>query len=156
MGVFKMYNKNNSESDNNITFTYQEYGASNNGFAFAALVLGVCSVLTLFTVYLPLIFGSIAVILAILSKGYGKKMVTAAKVGFASALGSISFLLCFIGIVFFSIYIMLITYTPAQLTSLGRTLDQTVEAQTGMSTESIFGTSYEDIMEQISSLKAPQ
>lgn len=89
-------------------------------------------------------------------KGLWEKDGYRGKGGFASAIGSISFLLCFIGIVFFSIYIMLITYTPAQLTNLGRTLDQTVESQTGMSTESIFGTSYEDIMEQISSLKAPQ
>lgn len=151
-----MYENESNQFNKATASSYSNYGAANNGFAFAALVLGVCSLLSLLTIYLPLILGSIAIILAILSKGYGKKMVTAAKIGLGTALGSLSFLIGMIGIVFFSIYLLITSYTPAQLAGLGRSMDDRIEAQTGMSTESILGVSYEDLMEQLSSLKTPQ
>ena len=52
-----------------------------NNLAKAAMVLGILSLLTIFTVYLPLILGSLAVILAILSRGSRKKMHGDAKTG---------------------------------------------------------------------------
>lgn len=151
-----MYENETDYNSPKTEFSHGSRSNANNGFAFAALILGVCSLLSLFTVYLPLILGSLAIIFAILSKGYGKKMVTAAKVGFGTAIGSLSFLVCLIGAVLGSIYLLLASYTPAQLIKLGRNMDDQIESQIGMSTEDMFGTSYEELMEMLVSLKDPQ
>ena len=80
-----MYNNENEYSG--TSFEYNNgFAPGNNGFAFAALILGVSALFSLFTVYLPLILGSLAILFALLSKGYGKKMAATAKIGFISAI----------------------------------------------------------------------
>ena len=150
MGIFIMNeNQNETNKYEQIKFSYSDYGAANNVLAVIAMILGVCSLLSLFTIYLSLIFGSIAIILALLSKGYGKKMVTSAKVGFGTAIGSLGF----IGVVFMSMYIIFTSYSSTQLVQMGKNWDSMIETQLGESTKSLFGTSYEEIMEQVAALK---
>lgn len=45
-----------------------------NGFAVASLVMGILAMITLCTIYLPIVLGSLSIIFAILSKGSQKKM----------------------------------------------------------------------------------
>ena len=78
---------NNEHEYPGTSFEYNNgFAPGNNGFAFAALILGVSALFSLFTVYLPLILGSLAILFALLSKGYGKKMAATAKIGFISAI----------------------------------------------------------------------
>lgn len=58
-----------------------------SGFATAALVLGLLSILTAFvgTVYPPIVFAGLAIILGLLSKGNDKVMLPNAKVGVVTA-----------------------------------------------------------------------
>lgn len=57
-----------------------------NSFAIASTVCGITAVLSIATVYLPLIFGSLAIIFALLSKGYDKAMHTLAKSGIVTSI----------------------------------------------------------------------
>lgn len=120
-----------------------------NSMATAAMVLGVASVLTFMTVYLPLILGSLAIILALLSKGYNYRMMPSAKVGIIS--GAVSFGSMF-GILLLgisTIVSLFVTKTPEELISFGKQADATIESQLGEAPEELFGLSYEDMMRQI-------
>lgn len=59
-----------------------------SGFATAALILGLLSIMTAImgTVYPPLLCGGLAIILAILSKGKDRAMLTNAKVGMTTGI----------------------------------------------------------------------
>lgn len=64
-----------------------------DGLITAAMVLGIAAIISavLMTVYFPFILGGIAIILAILSKGYGNKMHSKAKTGIICAIIGITF-----------------------------------------------------------------
>lgn len=59
-----------------------------SGFATAAMVMGILSILTAFTgtVYPPIILGGLSIILALLSKGNDSVMLPNAKVGILTAI----------------------------------------------------------------------
>ena len=146
-----MYNENEYSG---TSFEYSNgFAPGNNGFAFASLILGVSALFSLFTVYLPLILGSLAILFALLSKGYGKKMVTTAKIGFISAITGLSLILSILVVCITSLYLLFATCTDDQLLRYGTQLDQAVEMQLGQSTEEMFGTSYEDIIGQLVTLR---
>lgn len=69
---------------------YNTQRAQSNNMASLACIMGLLSIVLLQTVLLPLFLGSIAIIIAILSKGYEKKMVKAAKIGFITSLVGIT------------------------------------------------------------------
>lgn len=52
-----------------------------NGLAIASMVLGILALITIFTVYLPIILGSLSIILALLSRGGSLKMHNNAQSG---------------------------------------------------------------------------
>lgn len=110
--------------------------------ATASMVLGVIGLFTIFTVYIPLICGSLAIILAVLSKGYGKKMLIAARVGIGTAIGGV----VLISTIIFSLVGLLLSSSGDDLVNFGRAMDKQFEDQTGMELEDILGQSYEDIM----------
>lgn len=110
--------------------------------ATASMVLGLVGLFTLFTVYIPLICGGLAVILAILSKGYGKKMLLTAKVGIGTAVGGIALIVFII----FSLAGLLLSRSGDDLVNFGKAMDKQFEQQTGQELKDILGQSYEDIM----------
>ena len=110
--------------------------------ATASMILGLISLFTVFTVYIPLICGSIAIILAVLSKGYGKKMLAYAKVGIGTAIGGVAL----IASIIFSLVGILLSSSGDDLVNFGRAMDKQFEQQTGRELEDILGQSYEDIM----------
>ena len=147
-----MYNNENEYPG--TSFEYNNgFAPGNNGFAFAALILGVSALFSLFTVYLPLILGSLAILFALLSKGYGKKMAATAKIGFISAITGLSLILSILAVGITSLYLLFATSTDDQLLYYGSQIDQAIEMQLGQSTEEMFGTSYEDMMEQLVALR---
>lgn len=147
-----MYNNENEYSG--TSFEYNNgFAPGNNGFAFAALILGVSALFSLFTVYLPLILGSLAILFALLSKGYGKKMAATAKIGFISAITGVSLILSILAVGITSLYLLFATSTDDQLLHYGSQIDQAIEMQLGQSTEEMFGTSYTDMMGQLVALR---
>lgn len=143
------YNNNNNpytQPNNNYYSNGQGGSIRNPGQTMAtmAMVLGVASIFTMFTVYIPLICGSLAIVFAILSKGYGKKMLAAAKIGIGTALAGIALIVTIIG----SVSAMLLSLSSEDLVNLGRQLDRQFESQTGRELEEILGTSYEDLMKE--------
>lgn len=115
--------------------------------ATASMVLGLVSIFTVFMVYLPLICGGTALILAILSKGYGRKMLATAKIGVGSAIGGLALIVA----VFGSVFALLLSGGDA-LVEFGRQMDQRFESQTGQKLEDFLGESYEDMMQNYADL----
>ena len=143
------YNNNNNpytQQNNNYYSSGQGRPVRNPGQTMAtmAMVLGLASIFTMFTIYIPLICGSLAVVFAILSKGYGKKMLAAAKIGIGTAIAGIALIVTILG----SVSAMLLSLSSEDLVNLGRELDQQFESQTGRELEEVLGTSYEDIMRE--------
>ena len=115
--------------------------------ATVSMILGLASVFCVFTIYLPLILGSIAILLAILSKGYGKKMLAIAKIGVGTAIGGLTMV-----IALFVSFFTLLTANSDILIERGRLLDEQFERQTGQKLEDYFGKSYEDILREYTEL----
>lgn len=143
------YNNNNNpytQQNNNYYSSGQGQPVRNPGQTMAtmAMVLGLASIFTMFTIYIPLICGSLAVVFAILSKGYGKKMLAAAKIGIGTAIAGIALIVTILG----SVSAMLLSLSSEDLVNLGRELDQQFESQTGRELEEVLGTSYEEIMKE--------
>lgn len=143
------YNNNNNpytQQNNNYYSNGQGQPVRNPGQTMAtmAMVLGLASIFTMFTIYIPLICGSLAVVFAILSKGYGKKMLAAAKIGIGTAIAGIALIVTILG----SVSAMLLSLSSEDLVNLGRELDQQFESQTGRELEEVLGTSYEEIMKE--------
>ena len=144
---------------NNQTTSYNEKngapaGASKAGLTMStvALLFGAGGLLTILFILPPLILGSLAIVLALLSKGSEKNMLTQAKVGFGCGLASLSVVLALLG----SSYAIMYAH-PEMLPEAGRMADTVYEQNYGTSVEDILGFSYEDLMtqqaEKITSLK---
>lgn len=143
------YNNNNNpymQQNNNYYSNGQRQYIRNPGqtMAIMSMILGLISIFTVFTVYLPIICGSIAILFAILSKGYGKKLLTTAKVGIGTAIGGAALVIIVTG----SLAAMILSLNGDTLVEFGRQMDRQFENQTGQELEDILGQSYEDIMKE--------
>ena len=140
------YNRQQENNNNqNIYRSHRgQFPYPGQNFAMISMILGTGCLFTFFTVYLPIFMGSIAIILAVISKGYAKKMLMTAKIGMISAISCLAVLLS----IFTLVFTFLFSSDRALLTNTGRMLDKQIEAQMGESSEDIFGTSYEELMEQ--------
>ena len=116
--------------------------------ATVSMILGLGSIFTMFTVYLPLILGSLAILFAILSKGYGKKMVAAAKIGIGTAIGGLALVITVAGTAVGIIF----SLSKDSMVQFGQAMDQQFEEQTGMSLEDVAGQSYEELMRDYAEL----
>lgn len=148
------YNQNNPYPQQNNNPNYYRQPVRNPGqtLAIVSLILGILSIFSIFGIYPPFICGSIAIILAILSKGYGKKMLGIAKAGIATAVSGMA-LVCMVFGVMISITIgFLSSLTGEQMIEFGRHMDDQIESQLGWDTEDLAGTSYEDIMKTYADL----
>lgn len=105
------------------------------------MVLGIISVLStiLMTIYIPMILGTIAIVLALLSKGLQSHMAGQAMTGMVCGIGG---LLMNLGILISSL--MFIFSHPEILQDAARTYDTQFEIIYGESTEDILGQSLED------------
>lgn len=77
------YNNGNPYGNNNLSHQNYPIATKGDSLANAAMVMGIIALVSTFamTVYLPFVFGSIGIILAILSKGKARQMLNKAKTG---------------------------------------------------------------------------
>ena len=125
----------------------QNFHTPGLGMASASLLLGLAAVFTTMAVFPPIICGSLAILFALLSKGYGKKMITQAKIGLACAVGSI----CMTAVMFFASFALILS-EPDILIEFGKQYDAACESLYGQTSEEMFGDSYEDIMTDFADL----
>lgn len=130
-----------------MDYNYQKHASPGLSMATAAMFLGLAAMVTTMTVFLPLLLGGLAIILALLSKGYGKKMIIQAKVGMICGI----FGLAVVGVIIFSVLATMIS-NPDLLIQIGQQYDAMYENLYGQSFESLNGYSYEDIMRQYADL----
>ena len=124
----------------------QPYVMPGQKLANAAMILGIISILStiLMTIYIPLILGSIAIILAILSKGSkSHHMAGQAMTGLVCGVGG---LVMNLGILITSL--MFVFSHPELLQDAAKTYDAQFEQIYGESTEDIFGQSLEDMINE--------
>lgn len=120
----------------------QFYPNPGTTFAMISMILGIGSVFTLMTIYLPIILGSLSIIFAVLSSGTGKKLLATAKVGIGSAVGSIAVVIALMG----SVFGLILGSSRENLIQLYQQMDQIIESQMGASPEELIGESYENVM----------
>lgn len=77
----------NTQYQSNTTNSPRQRG---NSFATASLIMGILAVLTLCTIYLPIVFGSLSIIFAVLSKGSQQRMAGASHAGIMLSLMGIT------------------------------------------------------------------
>ena len=87
-------------------FVPREQEAPANGLARASMVLGIISIISFFTftIYPAIVMGSLAIILALLSRGASLKMHSKAKTAIITASIAIGFDIALIGACFFLIF----------------------------------------------------
>lgn len=126
-----------------MDYNYQKHASPGLSMATAAMFLGLAAMVTTMTVFLPLLLGGLAIVLALLSKGYGRKMMIQAKVGMICGI----FGLASACVIIFSSFAAIIRH-PDMLINVGRQYDAMYENFYGQTYESVYGYSYEDIMRQ--------
>lgn len=139
------YNNNQNIPPGNDSYYRQPNPSFHNpGLAMAAasMFLGLGAVFTSLTVFLPLAFGGFAVLFALLSKGYGKKMIVQAKIGFICGLAGIG-----VTIAMLVSSIAMLLSNPDLLVEIGQQYDAVCEDVYGEPAKDMFGFSFEDMME---------
>ena len=129
---------------NGVDYSYRNPGMA---MATASLLLGLASFFTIMTVILPFICGGLAILFALLSKGYGRKMIIQAKIGLICGIGS---LVMTASILISSM--VLILQNPDMLIDIGQQYDELIEDTYGESAEDIYGISFEDMMKEYTDL----
>lgn len=128
-------------------YYYQPQNLQNTGATFAtvSMILGLGCMFSFLTVYLPLIFGSLSIIFALLSKGYGKKLLVSAKIGLCTAIGCMALITVIMG----TFITLFLSSSRTDMIRFGQQMDQQLENQLGISPDEVLGQSYEDIMEDL-------
>lgn len=129
----------NNQNNYRLPQNYRNPGMT---FATVSMILGLGSIFTLLTVYLPIILGSLSIIFAILSTNAGQKVLAGAKVGICTAIGSMALIVVLMGMMV-SIFL---GSSRETLIQFGQQMDQMIEDQTGIPLKDFAGESYEDIM----------
>lgn len=130
----------NENQQDNMDYTFRNPGMA---MATASLLLGILSFFMIMSVIVPFICGGLAILFALLSKGYGKKMLTQAKFGLWCGVGSIAVT---VGILISTVSLLLAN--PDMLIQIGQQYDTLMEENYGTSAEEIYGMSFEDMMKQ--------
>ena len=130
-----MENYNNIHDQAPFTPPVRHPGSS---FATAALVLGLLSIMTavMGTVYPPLAFGCLAIILALLSKGNDRAYLSNAKIGMVSGISGL-----IINVIVVVSSFLMIYHNPQIQEEFHSTLNQYYEA--------LYGESFDDAWEEI-------
>ena len=138
-------NNNNSYNHNPQGYSYRPpVKTPGSSLANASMMLGMIAIITaiMMTIYFPFIFGSLAILFALLSKGQAAKLVKYAKTGLICGIVGIVITL---GIITSSV--LLILSNPQILTDTAKRYDKIYEQAYGIPSEEIFGDSLEDIVE---------
>lgn len=145
------FNNNSYDQNNNSNTNHNPYGypysppvrTPGNGFANAAMILGIIAILTaiMLTLYFPFVLGSLAILFALLSKGRAPKMSGQAKAGIIC--GTIGLA---INISIFVSSVAFVLSNPDMLIESARIYDDMIEQMYGEPSEDILGDSMENII----------
>ncbi len=105
-----------------------------NAFVTASLILGVLAFATVMTGFLPLFFGSLSILFAILAHRRGKRMETPAFVGVIASSVAMAFSVVLITIA--------ITLMPTMLR------DPTYREQLNTMSETMYGITFDEVLEE--------
>lgn len=139
----------NFEPDNRPAcgYPYPSYQPKpKNTFATAAMILGICSLASLFTLILPIPLGALAILFAVLSKQKGAKMETTAKSGIATALIGM-----FIGIVV-SVNMLIAGFNmlrPENRDSLNKQFEQMYGKDFDEYMSDMYGEDFDDYLDKL-------
>ncbi|HKM33409.1 MAG TPA: DUF4190 domain-containing protein [Lachnospiraceae bacterium] len=126
---------------------YQPYQTEpKNTFAVVAMVLGLCSILSLCTFFLPLPLGALSIVFVILSRRQGRKMSSPAVTGLVTSLVGIG-----VGLVFL-VSVMITTlslFKPENRDELNQQFENIYGMDFNEYMEQIYGDDFADIMNQI-------
>ena len=124
---------------------------SGNGFAIAAMILGICSLIFFCTVYLPIPLGALGCLFVILSKRRGKPMSGTAIAGLIT---SILGMLCGAFILIFSLFSAFTLLRPENRELLDSMFEQTYGMDFQEYFEMIYGDDFDfdSYMEQFEML----
>lgn len=114
-----------------------------SGLSNAAMILGIISIVSavMMTIYFPFILGSVAIVLALLSKGLAPKLARQAKAGIACAIVGLSINLGLLVSSFAYIFA-----NPSLLIDTAQMYDSAIEEMYGIPSEEVFGQSMEDMV----------
>lgn len=114
-----------------------------DSLAGAALFLGAISIVTAFmmTVYFPFIFGSLAILFAILSKGRAARLAKYARAGIICGVVGLA-----VNVAVIVSSFVFILNNPDILTRTARQYDKMYEQIYGIDSEDVFGDSLENIV----------
>lgn len=126
-----------------MDYNYQKSPASGLPMATASMFLGLAAIITTMTIVFSPVLGGLAIVLALLSKGYSKKMVLQARIGMICGI----FGLVVVCVIIVSLIATLIN-NPDLMIEIGQQYDAMYQNLYGQSFESVNGISYEDIMRQ--------
>ncbi len=138
------FNNNNTPNEYQNPYGYQytpPVKAPGSALSSAAMVLGIGAIVTalMMTVYLPFIFGSLAIVLALLSKGSFSKIQSKARAGIIC--GIIGLFINF-GVIGYSFNIILNNSDMMIETAI--MYDEMLEEMYGVPSEELLGESMED------------
>ena len=126
---------------------YQPYQPEpKNRFAIVAMVLGLCSLLSLCTFFLPLPLGALGIVFVILSKRQGKKMSGTAITGLFTSLVGIGISLVLIIVAITTAFTML---KPENRGALNQQFEQIYGMDFDEYMERIYGEDFDDMMDQL-------
>ena len=126
---------------------YQPYQPEpKNRFAIVAMVLGLCSLLSLCTFFLPLPLGALGIVFVILSKRQGKKMSGTAITGLFTSLVGIGVSLVLIVVAITTAFTML---KPENRGALNQQFEQIYGMDFDEYMERIYGEDFDDMMDQL-------
>ncbi len=144
--------QNGNQNNNYYNYTEQPYAYSppfrlpGNGFSTAAMVLGILAILStlVLPLYLPFIFGSLAILFALLSKGNADKLSGKAIAGATCGTVGIG-----LNAAIFTASLFFLLSQPELMIEAGKMYDETLEQIYGTPSEDIFGESMEDMMKEL-------
>lgn len=113
---------------------------SKNAFAIAAMILGICSILFICTLYLPIPLGALGCLFVILSKRRGKAMSGAAITGLIT---SILGILCGLFILIVSLFSAFTLFKPENREMLDSIFEQTYGVNFQEYLERLYGEDFD-------------
>ena len=121
----RFYNQNN-----NYSYHEQPTYPTGQALATAAMIAGIVSVVTIWTLYLPIIVGGLGVIFAFLSLGFEKKFSSSAKTGLFFSISGL--LVCIILLIVGTTYLL---NNPDRFLEMAQQLDRMGASEFGLSYE---------------------
>lgn len=122
------------------------YGETRNGFATASLVLGICALLSICTLFLPLPLGALSILFAILSRRQHRKLAPNAIAGLITSIISV---VMGLAITIYSLVSAFALLKPENREYLNSVFEQTYGMDFDEYMENLYGEDFDDYFNQL-------